>query len=175
MTSDKYCEHLVTIKKNRQMISALLFLWIGIAAVIVLCLLVIRRAGLFSLLLSAAAIYGGVVMTKKLNIEYEYLATNGDLDIDMIVGREKRKRLLSLNCRQIVSVQRYAKGKLPGPSAGFSKISVYCNPDDSDAYTLIFSHPKMGKLCLTLDLPKEMQEAMLPYMDALLAREAFRD
>lgn len=39
--------------------------------------------------------YGLWYMLSSMNREYEYIVTNGDLDIDMIIARRKRKRVYS--------------------------------------------------------------------------------
>lgn len=38
-----------------------------------------------------------VFLLKRINVEYEYLYVNGELDIDKIMGKEKRKQQLSMN------------------------------------------------------------------------------
>lgn len=43
--------------------------------------------------------YLAYFLATKRNIEYEYIVTNGDLDIDMIISQRKRKRVLSANCK----------------------------------------------------------------------------
>jgi len=40
------------------------------------------------------------------NIEYEYIVTNGDIDIDMIVNQRKRKRVFTANCKDFEVVAR---------------------------------------------------------------------
>ena len=36
---------------------------------------------------------------KRLYLEYEYSITNGDFDIDRIIGKAKRERIISTNCK----------------------------------------------------------------------------
>jgi len=40
------------------------------------------------------------------NIEYEYIITNGDLDIDRIVNQRSRKRVFTANCKDFEVVAR---------------------------------------------------------------------
>ena len=54
------------------------------------------------LFLIAALIYGGYHLIRSRNIEYEYIVTNGDLDIDKIIARRKRKRIFSANCKDFL-------------------------------------------------------------------------
>jgi hypothetical protein len=42
-----------------------------------------------------AAGYGAYVLMSRLNVEYEYSFTNGELDIDIIYSKTRRKRLFS--------------------------------------------------------------------------------
>jgi hypothetical protein len=35
-----------------------------------------------------------------MHVEYEYILTNGEMDIDRILGQTRRKRMLSVDCRQ---------------------------------------------------------------------------
>jgi hypothetical protein len=52
---------------------------------------------LFALAVIAGIIWLGVHFLRGLSIEYEYILTNKDLDIDKIMGRRKRKRMITLN------------------------------------------------------------------------------
>jgi hypothetical protein len=47
----------------------------------------------------ALSIYGAYVLVRSQNFEFEYIFTNGDLDIDRIIDRTRRKRELSVNVR----------------------------------------------------------------------------
>lgn len=50
----------------------------------------------------------------SLNVEYEYAVTNGDIDIDQIVGKRKRKRLVSVPHTRIESLFPYSEAALTG-------------------------------------------------------------
>lgn len=47
----------------------------------------------------AASIWAAVVLSRRMNLEYEYSFTNGDLDVDCIVARRSRSKLLSVSIR----------------------------------------------------------------------------
>lgn len=53
----------------------------------------------FSLLVLAGSIYFMYWGITSRNIEYEYIVTNGELDVDSIVHRRKRKRLMSVSSK----------------------------------------------------------------------------
>lgn len=45
--------------------------------------------------------WGIYLIYSKNNLEFEYTVTNGDVDIDMIIAKRKRKRLISFNAKSI--------------------------------------------------------------------------
>ncbi|HHW00149.1 MAG TPA: hypothetical protein GXX36_11405 [Clostridiaceae bacterium] len=59
------------------------------------------------LLIAAGVIYGIYRFITSRNIEYEYIVTDGDLDIDMIIAQRKRKRIFSANCKEFDVVAPY--------------------------------------------------------------------
>ena len=56
---------------------------------------------LFCLVATAGAIWLAVYIMQGLNVEYEYIVTNDDLDIDKISGKRKRKRLISVDLKSV--------------------------------------------------------------------------
>lgn len=88
--SDYYTEQLV--KKRADMkdvfIKALL-----VALTIVSVLIVFMFP--FGIILPVGMIVLDVFMFRRMNVEYEYLYVNGDLDIDKIMNKAKRKRVFS--------------------------------------------------------------------------------
>lgn len=55
----------------------------------------------FLIILPVLAIVGDVIMFRRLDVEYEYIFINGDLDIDKVMHKEKRKNLLSVNVKDL--------------------------------------------------------------------------
>ena len=49
----------------------------------------------------AVVVYFAWIIIKSFNIEYEYTITNSDMDVDKIIAKRRRKRILSLNLRSI--------------------------------------------------------------------------
>ncbi|MBE7027479.1 MAG: hypothetical protein E7407_00410 [Ruminococcaceae bacterium] len=50
--------------------------------------------------------YAAYILVSRMSIEYEYIFTNGDLDIDIIRGRKVRKRLVTIKCRNIRNMEK---------------------------------------------------------------------
>lgn len=76
-----------------------------IAAVLILILAspLLANPGLsgFYFVLVAGVIYGASVVIKRTNIEYEYILTNNELDVDRISAKSIRKRITTINFASI--------------------------------------------------------------------------
>ena len=101
---DAFCEYLVKKKSISDNLKRL-GLWI---ACIVVCVLILYlgfakfHAMIAAVpILIAATIYGTVIYGRNFSLEYEYVFTNGVLDIDVIKGRSRRVNLVSVPCRRI--------------------------------------------------------------------------
>lgn len=66
--------------------------------------------GIVSLAVAAAVIWGTVWLLQGTSVEYEYIVTNDDLDIDKIIGKRKRKRLVTLSLREAKELGEYVSG-----------------------------------------------------------------
>lgn len=93
---DIFKEQLIKkIPSNRDML---------LKALIVIATVILVIAGFMIIpsiapLLAAGVIFLAYYLNGMLNIEYEYIYTNGELDIDCIYAKSKRKRLFSANAR----------------------------------------------------------------------------
>lgn len=90
------------------------------------------------------------------NIEYEYIVTNGDLDIDTIIAQRKRKRLFSAECRNFEVVAKMNSDQYDYNMKSIkNRIYAVSSMESQDIYfislvkdgqkTLVFfePHPKM--------------------------------
>ncbi len=50
-----------------------------------------------------------VLMFRNLNVEYEYVFVNGDLDIDKIMNKARRKRMFSVDADQMELLARLGR------------------------------------------------------------------
>lgn len=98
---DTFMEKLVAKKKT--MADHLITFGIVLASMllitIVLMIQVLQELGI-GLILAVGIGYLGYRLLSSRNVEYEYIVTNGDLDIDKIISRRKRKRIFSANCKE---------------------------------------------------------------------------
>ncbi len=106
---DSYLEYL--IKKRTTGPELLMKIGIVLLAIllsiIVFCVcLLVKFLGTFSLFGVVCVLYGAYRLLSHLSIEYEYIFTNGELDIDMIRGKNIRKRLITIRCKDINRMEK---------------------------------------------------------------------
>lgn len=53
------------------------------------------------LLLAVGAWWGAIYLIRMRNVEFEYILTNAELDVDKIMARRRRKRVISVNFKEI--------------------------------------------------------------------------
>lgn len=112
--SDYYTEQLV---KQKTKTSSIMMK----AALIAVTAVSIFIAWMFPLamILPVLMIVVDVVVFKRFDLEFEYLYVNGDLDIDKIMAKQKRKRVFETNVRDLeviaptgsVELQQYQRTK----------------------------------------------------------------
>ena len=121
-----------------------------IALLIMLCIFFQYSITLFCLVAGAGVIWLAKFLWEGLNVEYEYIVTNDDLDIDKIVGKRKRKRLISVDLKSVDEFAPYLNDTelhsdltvLADDGTGYDmwyvfidtesngKIAILFNPDD---------------------------------------------
>ncbi len=113
---DVFCEQLLK-RKDRPVEKAMKVIIVAIAGVVVaLCLTitVLRIFGAISGLFVPLAFGVGIATffyIRSLYIEYEYSLTNGEFDIDKIIGRSKRKSMYSFKLREVEEFGIYDNDK----------------------------------------------------------------
>lgn len=129
---DIFCEQLVTIKNS---IAKYILI-----ALISLCSLALCAALFwFSMeyplliLIIVGVIYGAIYLIKSLFVEYEYSITNSSVDIDKIIAKSRRKRVISFETKDIM---RTAKINDAGITATADKVFICGNKGENAYYIL---------------------------------------
>lgn len=129
---DTFVEQIVAIKRTWKMWMAYVGLALVAIAIMAIAIWVLTPV---SIVIVALTFYGTFKLYSMLSIEYEYIITNSTMDIDKIIGKSSRKRVLSFDLTAVQRVEKYT-GKLP---SDVSKGCFFaCNSDDSDAYIVYY-------------------------------------
>jgi hypothetical protein len=94
--SDVFVEHMVVRRPTGAVLAQKCL--IALAAVALATVSFFFLGG-FALLPAFGAGWGMIVLVRRLDLEFEYIVTNGEMDVDKIMGRRSRKRLFTVDCR----------------------------------------------------------------------------
>lgn len=111
---DIFVEQLVERKPDSRSIFFRILLLAGIAAVCTLffiaALFVLGGAvAPIALVAIPGVLWLGLQLLRGLTCEYEYILTNKDLDIDKIIGKRRRKRMVSLDLNNAETLDIYTE------------------------------------------------------------------
>ncbi|GFI37571.1 DUF6106 family protein [Lachnospiraceae bacterium 50-23] len=129
--SDFYTEQLIKKRKTGKDLVIQILL---VMAVIVSCLVIFIFP--LGIILPVGVAVLAIFLNNRLDVEYEYLYVNGDLDIDKIMHKAKRKRVCSVNIADMELLAPADAGEL----RQFQRAKVYdftsCTGNDN-VYALI--------------------------------------
>ncbi len=152
------------IHKRRENGKTVFFKTLIVLGCIVLCPILFVLGDMFGTILVAGAIYGAYYLFQRMNREYEYIYTGGEVDIDVIYGKSKRQRMITLKPRQVEFM-----GKASQYYEQYSKKSdIQKTLDFSDGvkenqYLAIVNSNNLKKLVL-FSPSERLVEQMKPYL-----------
>ena len=103
---DTFFEQIVTMKKSGKVIAGIFGIWF-LAFILSVALLLFPVLGSLNLLVIAGIIFGAFKLSTRFNVEYEYIVTNGTMDIDKIVNKSSRKRMASFELSGVSRLEKF--------------------------------------------------------------------
>lgn len=158
-----------TVKTVGIIVGALAVFWIG--SFFAIAFLGVSGMSL-SFLLLAGLCYGSWWLITSLRIEYEYSATNGNITVDKIISRRKRKRLVTFEAREIEVLSKYQPEKYQNRQFDNTIDASTGNPDD-EVWCIEVPHKTLGRT-LVLFCPNErIIMAIKPFLKRQVSMETF--
>jgi hypothetical protein len=151
--------------------TALKILIIALAAVFAaVSVFLVFLIGLMAFVVALLAFYFARFIVTGLDCEYEYIVTNGELDVDKIIAKRRRKRLLSVRASDF---ERYGELK-DAPDAEDGTTIVLASGlredggNDADAqisdYYADFKHKSLGKTRLVFSPDERVRSALAAHL-----------
>ena len=104
---DSFVEYMVKQKKKGIAIVKSILIFIAaliVSLLIAAIILVFFPVALSALPLAVAALfYGAYRVVASYDVEFEYILTNGELDVDKITHRKKRKRMITIHSKSFIA------------------------------------------------------------------------
>lgn len=155
---DTFVEQLVTIKKTGKTWAA--YLGIALAAILLMTVAFLFFKSIF-IALDALILFGAYKLYSMLNVEYEYIITNSTIDIDKIIAKSSRKRIVSFDLTAVQRIDKYT-GLLPDDVAkeGF----FACNQKDENALILFYKEEGKPQKAFVFAPNERTRDAMKKFL-----------
>ncbi|MBR6790742.1 MAG: hypothetical protein IKM31_07750 [Oscillospiraceae bacterium] len=114
-------------------------------------------------LLAMGAIYGGYLLFTQYNVEYEYIFVNGEMDIDKIIARRKRKRLVTVNARHFESFGIYKAAEHANVQYA-NRIYACGSMNDPGNFYAVVNHARLGRTLLVFSPNDRILNALKTYI-----------
>ena len=160
---DNFCEQIVSVKNSGKQIALkfVVILCVFTTGILIFFIASFYLNLLFGFVLSGAAIYLGLYLLSNTVFEYEYIFTNGELDIDKIIAKRKRKRIVSVEIR---SISDFGKASEAAENKDITtKIYAYDGIPEN-AFYADFVNKKYGKTRMFFSPDEKLLKNMKPYL-----------
>lgn len=169
---DTFFEQITAVKKSGKDIAAITGIWLLTFIICFLLVLFMGYLGSFSFLLIAGALFGAFKLSCRFNVEYEYIVTNGTMDIDKIINKSSRKRVLSFELATVSRLEKFNQGLLS--SVNSKEIVTACNLNDPEAYLMVSSAEGKGTSYLIFAPDERVRSAIVKFVPKFIANSAFK-
>ena len=170
---DTFFEQLVAIKKSGKDIALFILIWF-IAIILSLALLIFRIPflSLFSPILVCGILFCAYRLSALLNVEYEYIVTNGILDVDKIINKSSRKRYLSFDLAKASRIEKYNPMLLANVDK--KSVTIACTPNAENTYLIVADKESGGANYLVITPDEKMQSAIAKFVPKFISNSAFK-
>ncbi|MFQ8953634.1 MAG: DUF6106 family protein [Oscillospiraceae bacterium] len=114
----------------------------------------------------------GVQALHPFQFEYEYIVTNGTMDIDKIINKSSRKRILSFELATVSRIEKFNPAQLSGVNA--KELFITCNQDDPGAYLMVSATEGKGTSYLVFAPDERVRSAIVKFVPKFISNSAFK-
>lgn len=162
---DVYVEQLIVKSPDGKDMAKKVLIIAGAAVIVILCFLFFLP--IFAAFVGFGVVYGAYYLLTGIYCEYEYIVTNGDIDIDKIVGKRKRTRLVSASVKNFTSFGRLENA----PQTSGSITTVKASDGSGHDFYADFTHSKLGATRIIFSPSEKTLEAIKPFLPRTIKRD----
>ncbi len=168
---DTFFEQIIAIRKTGSSLLAVLGIWFA-AVLLTVILFLIPVLGSLTAILIFGILFGAYKLTSLFNVEYEYIITNGTMDIDKIINKSTRKRMTSFELSGVSRLEKFNPGLINNIDK--KKLVVACNLDDPDAYFMVCDREGKGAINVVFAPEERLKGAIVKFIPKFIANSAFK-
>lgn len=145
---------------------------IGLATGILLALslFVLFIIPIVGLAMGFGVLWGGFRLMTNSDCEYEYIVTNGEIDVDKIIAQRKRVRLITAKASTFEAFGEYTD-KTPDTGSDVTVVNAVGTNESSaetKTYYADFKHASAGNVRLIFSPEERVVEAITPFLSSQL-------
>lgn len=168
---DTFFEQIIPIRKTGGAMFAVIGIWF-LALLLSAILFLFPILGNFSVIIIFGILYGAWKLTSRFNTEYEYIITNGTMDIDKIINKSSRKRMCSMELSGVSRLEKFNMGLINNVDK--KMLVIACNLDDPDAYYMVCDREGKGAIHVVFAPEERLKGAMVKFIPKFIANSAFK-
>ena len=169
---DTFFEQIIPIRKTGATVLGFFGIWFAALLIAFLLLFVFPVFGSFGLIIVCGIFWGAWKLSSKLNIEYEYIITNGTMDIDKIINKSSRKRMCSIELTGVSRIEKFNAGLINNVDK--KVLVIACNLDDPDAYYMVCDREGKGAIHIVFAPEERLKGAIVKFVPKFIANSAFK-
>lgn len=166
VNSDFYAEYLVEKRSGGS--DSVKKILIALATILAAAFFFIFFMPPINLLPAGLVVYGGYYFLTGIGTEYEYIVSNGEMDVDKIVGKRKRKRLVTASLGDATSFGKLSDA--PAEADGCTVVMASDGTGENDYY-LDFKHKSVGEVRIIFTPSEKILDGMEIFLPRPLAME----
>ncbi len=136
-----------------------------LAAILAFVMMFIPAFSGIALLLLFGVMYGGYYLITGVDVEYEYIVTNGEIDIDKIIAKRKRSRLITGKVSSFEAFGKYENAPDIDSSVTIvNAVGTSLSGEETEEWYADFTHASAGKVRLIISAEEKVVEAIRPFL-----------
>lgn len=169
---DCVCEQLVTKKRTGSDVLKVIGLILAAAVVSMLCVLGMGYLSPILIFGVPGSIALCVWLVKNVNSEYEYIITNNQMDVDKIIGKSRRKRMITID---LSKAQDFTENE-PPENVNRIKTTVHAaSGNENDVAYLYAEHGDYGTVMLVFSPNEKIKKAIVQQVPGMLRTRLLRN
>lgn len=161
---ESYCEYLTKKRLEAKNYLLIVLIWLAAFALVygvIWLSALILFVKTFAVIIIAGILYGAFRLVQLMDIEYEMIAVNRDLDIDKIIAKRSRKRMLTVHLDKIEEYGKYSENVAARLANRSFEFKINCANQGDDAAYMVYRHPKKGLCFVVIPVNEKLEKEIL--------------
>ncbi|MBQ8824122.1 MAG: hypothetical protein IJZ64_02715 [Ruminococcus sp.] len=163
---DCFAEHMVKkVPTSQEKTKKILICFLSAILVVATAAIAVITKFMIILIVTCAIIYGTYYLLSGMNIEYEYIFTNGEIDIDKIIAKRKRVHLVTIKTEQF---EKFDKWDDSIPDRENATLILCSDNTNKNVYYADLTADEIGKARLIFNPSEEIISCIEKYLPPAL-------